>query len=99
MEGLMTNDPSMRGIRRPHERQPHEHEVTVRLSEAEMATMTAAADLAGLPLAAYIIRAGMDAAEHRYGLITEMQPADREKPGSSASLRRRTPLARKRPRP
>ena len=59
--------------------------------------MTAAAERAGLTLAAYIIRATMDAAEPQDGPITEVQQADREKPGSPAGFRRRTPLARKRP--
>jgi len=92
----MSHESSMGDIRRSPER-PREHKVTVRLSEAEMAAMTAAADRAGLTLAAYIIRAGIDAAEHRTDPITEMQQADREKPGSPAGFQRRTPLARKRP--
>jgi hypothetical protein len=87
----------MGGMRQSRERRPREHKVTVRLSEAEMAAMTAAAERAGLTLAAYIIRAGMDAAEHRDIPITEIPQVDREKPGSLAGFQRRTPLARKRP--
>jgi len=87
----------MGGIRRSRDRRPREHKVTVRLSEAEMAATTVAAERAGLTLAAYIVRAVMDAAEHQDGPITEVQHADREKPGSPAGFRRRTPLARQRP--
>ena len=65
--------PSAGAGRRSRESEPRQHKVTVRLSEAELATVTAAADRAGLALAAYIVRAGMDAAEHRAVPIAEMQ--------------------------
>ena len=65
--------PSVRGARRPRERQRREYQVTVRLSEAELTTMTAAADRRGLALAAYLAQAGMDVAEHRAGSITDLQ--------------------------
>jgi hypothetical protein len=64
---------SMGGARRSRERQRREYQVTVRLSEAERTTLTAAADRAGLALAASLVRAGMDVAEHRAGSITELQ--------------------------
>src|SRR5262249_39673188 len=44
-----------------------------RLSKAELAAVTAAADRAGLALAAYIIQAGLDRAEHRSAPISEVQ--------------------------
>ena len=97
MDGTMSQESSMGGIRRSPERRPRGHKVTVRLSEAEMAAMTAAAERAGLTLGAYIIRAGMDAADRRDIPITERQQTDHEKSGTASGLRRRTPLARKRP--
>lgn len=65
--------PSMRGARRPRERQRRKYQVTVRLSEAELTTMTAEADRRELALAAYLAQAGMDVAEHRAGSITDLQ--------------------------
>lgn len=65
--------PSMGGARRPRERQRREYQVTVRLSEAELTTMTAAADRRELALAAYLAQAGMDVAEYRAGSITDLQ--------------------------
>ena len=64
---------SMRGARRPRERQRRKYQVTVRLSEAELTTMTAEADRRELALAAYLAQAGMDVAEHRAGSITDLQ--------------------------
>ena len=65
--------PSMGGARRPRERQRRKYQVTVRLSEAELTTMTTAADRRELALAAYLARAGMDVAEYRAGSITDLQ--------------------------
>ena len=65
--------PSVRGARRPRERQRRKYQVTVRLSEAELTTMTAEADRRELALAAYLAQAGMDVAEHRAGSITDLQ--------------------------
>ena len=65
--------PSMRGARRPRERQRRKYQVTVRLSEAELTTMTAEADRRELALAAYLAQAGMDVAEHGAGSITDLQ--------------------------
>lgn len=45
----------------------------MRLSDAERTTLAAAADRAGLALAAYLVRARMDVAEHRTGSITDLQ--------------------------
>jgi hypothetical protein len=47
--------------------------VTVRLSDAEFAAITTAANRAGLALAAWLSRAGMDAAEHRAAPVSEVQ--------------------------
>jgi acyl CoA:acetate/3-ketoacid CoA transferase alpha subunit len=69
----MLSYPSMGAARRSRERQRRKYQVTVRLSEAEQGTLTAAADRAGLALAAYLARAGMDVAEHRTGSITDLQ--------------------------
>ena len=69
----MLSYPCMGAARRPRERQRREYQVTVRLSEAEWTTLTAAADRAGLALAASLVRAGMDAAEYRTGSITDLQ--------------------------
>ena len=69
----MSSYPSMGAARRSRERQRRKYQVTVRLSEAEQGTLTAAADRAGLALAAYLARAGMDVAEHRTGSITDLQ--------------------------
>jgi hypothetical protein len=63
----------MGGARRPREGQRREYQATVRLSEAELTTMTAAADRRELAFAAYLVQAGMDVAEHRAGSITDMQ--------------------------
>ncbi len=65
--------PSIGGSRRPRERQRRRYQVTVRLSEAERTALTATADRAGLALAASLVRAGMDVAEHRTGSITDLQ--------------------------
>jgi len=65
--------PSIGGARRSRQRQRREYQVTVRLSQAELTTLTAAADRAGLALAASMVRAGMDVAEHRTGSITDLQ--------------------------
>jgi hypothetical protein len=64
---------SMGGARRPRERRRRKYQVTVRLSEAELTTMTAAADRRELALAAYLAQAGMDVAEYRAGSITDLQ--------------------------
>jgi hypothetical protein len=69
----MPSYPSMGGARRPRERQRRKYQITVRLSEAEWTTLTAAADRAGLALAASLVRAGMAVAEHRTGSITDLQ--------------------------
>jgi hypothetical protein len=45
----------------------------VRLSDAELAALSAAADRAGLALSAYLGQAGMDAAEHRAVPVGEVQ--------------------------
>jgi len=65
--------PSMGAARRPRERQRREYQATMRLSDAERTTLAAAADRAGLALAAYLVRARMDVAEHRTGSITDLQ--------------------------
>jgi hypothetical protein len=70
---VMLSYPSMGGARRPRERQRREYQVTVRLSAAELTTMTAAADRRELALAAYLAQAGMDVAEYRTGSITDLQ--------------------------
>lgn len=59
--------------RRERGREPRAHKITVRLSDAELATLAAAAGRAGLALAAYISRAGMDAAEHRAAPVDEVR--------------------------
>ena len=64
---------SMGGARRSRGRQRRKYQVTVRLSEAELTTLTAAANRAELALAAYLARAGMDVAEYRTGSITDVQ--------------------------
>jgi len=43
------------------------------LSDAELATLRAAADRAGLSLAAYVSGASLDAAEHRAAPVSEVQ--------------------------
>lgn len=72
-KAIMLPYSSMRGARRPRERQRRKYQVTVRLSEAELTTMTAEADRRELALAAYLAQAGMDVAEHRAGSITDLQ--------------------------
>ena len=61
------------GGRRERGREPRTHKITVRLSDAELAALTAAAGRTKLALAAYLSRAGMDAAEHRAVPVTEIQ--------------------------
>ena len=65
--------PSMGGARRSRVRQRREYKATVRLSEAELATMRAVADRRDLALAAYLVWAGMAFAEHRAGSVTDVQ--------------------------
>lgn len=45
----------------------------MRLSDAELAALAAAADRAGLSVAAYLAQAGQDAAEHRAAPIATVQ--------------------------
>ena len=52
---------------------PREYVVKVKLSAAEKASMAAAAERAGLALAAYLGQAGMDAAEHRAVPVPALQ--------------------------
>jgi hypothetical protein len=59
--------------RRERGREPRTHKITVRLSDAELAALTSAAGRTKLALAAYLSRAGMDAAEHRAIPVTELQ--------------------------
>ncbi len=61
------------GGRRSPEREPRRHKITVRLSDGELAALTAAAVRSGLSLAAFLSRAGLDAAEHRAAPVTEVQ--------------------------
>jgi mobilization protein NikA len=53
------------GVRRRRGQEERRRPVTVKLSAAERATLAAAADRAGMALAAYLCEAAMDAAEHR----------------------------------
>lgn len=69
----MQHDPSVGAGRRSRESEPRQHKVTVRLSDAELAAVIAAADRAGLAPAAYIARTAVDAAEHRVAPIAEVQ--------------------------
>ena len=59
--------------RRPREQKPREYVVKIRLSAAEKASMSTAAERAGLALAAYLAQAGPDAAEHRAVPVPVMQ--------------------------
>jgi hypothetical protein len=61
---MATSSEKGRG-RRPREQTPREHVVKAKLSAAEKASLSAAAEQAGLALAAYLVQAGLDAAEHR----------------------------------
>ena len=60
-------------MRRSRGSEPRGHKVTVRLSDGELATLTAAADRAGMALAAFLSKTGMDAAEHRAAEISGVQ--------------------------
>jgi len=60
------------GMRRPRG-QDRRHRVTVRLSDGELAALSAAAGRAGLALSAYLAQAGMDAAEHRAAPVETVQ--------------------------
>jgi mobilization protein NikA len=51
--------------RRPREQKPRAHVVKAKVSAAEKASLSAAAEQAGLAVAAYLVQAGLDAAEHR----------------------------------
>jgi hypothetical protein len=70
---MMLSYPSMGGARRSRERQRREYKATVRLSEAELTTLTVAADRRDLALAAFLAWAGMAVAEHRAGSVTDVQ--------------------------
>src|SRR5215467_847282 len=61
----MQHYPGVGAGRRSRKSEPRQHKVTVRLSDAELAAVIAAAGRAELAPAAYIARAGVDAAEHR----------------------------------
>jgi hypothetical protein len=77
------------GGRRARERAPRNHKITVRLSDAELAELAAAADRAGLAVAAYLGRAGLDAAEHRAVPVPAVQQeALRELIRASGQVRR-----------
>ena len=68
--------PSSRGMpadRRPRGQEPRDHVVKVKLSAAERASLSAAAERVGMALAAYIGQAAMDAAEHRAVPVSELQ--------------------------
>jgi hypothetical protein len=69
----MQHYPGVGAGRRSRKSEPRQHKVTVRLSDAELAEVIAAAGRAGLAPAAYIARAGVDAAEHRVAPIAEVQ--------------------------
>jgi hypothetical protein len=70
----MTAEASIRGgVRRPRGQERREYPVTVKLSAAEKATLSSAADRAGMALAAYVCEAAMDAAEHRAVPVPVMQ--------------------------
>jgi hypothetical protein len=53
--------------------QDRRHRVSVRLSDGELAALSAAAGRAGLALSAYLAQAGLDAAEHRAAPVGEVQ--------------------------
>jgi mobilization protein NikA len=61
------------GGRRPRGQERREHPVTVKLSAAEKATLSDAAERAGKALAAYLCEAGLDRAEHRAVPVPVMQ--------------------------
>jgi hypothetical protein len=60
------------GGRRERGRERREHVVKVKLSTAEKASLSAAAERAGLALAAYLGQAGLDAAENRAVPVPKM---------------------------
>ena len=51
--------------RRPREQKPRADVVKAKVSAAEKASLSAAAEQAGLAVAAYLVQAGLDTAEHR----------------------------------
>jgi len=61
------------GWRRTRGPERREHPVTVKLSATEKATMSAAAQRAGMALAAFLGEAGMNTAEHRAVPVPKMQ--------------------------
>lgn len=61
------------GGRRARGGEPRGHKITVRLSDGELAALSAAADRSGLALAAYISKTAMDTAEHRAAGISQIQ--------------------------
>lgn len=73
MGEVMPQRPGVR--RRQRGGEPRGHKVTVRLSDGELAAITAAADRGGLSAGAYIGHAALEAAGYRGGGITEAQRA------------------------
>jgi hypothetical protein len=82
--------------RRPREQEPREYVVKVKVSAAEKASMSAAAEQAGLAVAAFLGQAGLDAAEHRavpvpvwqQELLRELVRASQLVRGAGANLAR-----------
>jgi hypothetical protein len=66
-------DPVETGGRRSRGQERREHPVTVKLSAAEKATLSGAAERAGKALATYLCEVGLDAAEHRAVPVPVMQ--------------------------
>ncbi len=71
---MVARPPGRGGARqRPRGRERRQHAVTVKLSAAEKATLSGAAERAGMALAAWLCEAAMDAAEHRAVPVPKMQ--------------------------
>ncbi len=64
---------SLGGGRRRTRGQERREPITVKLSAAEKAALSDAAERAGMALAAYVCEAAMDAAEHRAVPVPKMQ--------------------------
>ncbi|MGH3188215.1 MAG: plasmid mobilization protein [Streptosporangiaceae bacterium] len=69
----MAAEASLRGGgRRTRGKERREYPVTVKMSKTEKVTLSAAAQRAGMALAAYVCEAAMDAAEHRAVPVSKM---------------------------
>jgi uncharacterized protein (DUF1778 family) len=70
---MVTRSSVRGGGRRERDEVPRQHTLKVRLSGREKETLEAAAGRSGLALGAFVVQAGLDAAEHRAAPVGALQ--------------------------